>query len=77
MIHHKESAREIAEERWAMPDGPRSRASTAPISVVAAVPASIAIAGPSESFVNLTRNNKLRPPVRFEPTLKKPGDIVL
>lgn len=35
--------------------------------------------GPSERFLSLTRNIKLakRPPIRFEPTVKAPGDIVL
>lgn len=44
---------------------------------VSAVPVGVAIAGPSERFVSLTRNPRLRPPVRFEPTPKKPGDVVL
>ena len=61
---------------WAMPDGPRSRASTAPISVVAAVPASIAIA-PSPSFIRRSRNPDLPPPARFEPTPKSEGDVVI
>jgi hypothetical protein len=71
-------AREIAEERWAMPL--RGRVLTlraGPVSAVPAVPVSPAIAGPSESFVSLTRNPKLRSPVRFEPTPKNEGDVVL
>ena len=35
------------------------------------------IAGPSRSFVSLTRNPDLAPPRRFEPTVKQPGDLVL
>jgi hypothetical protein len=75
MIEYK--ARELAEERWAMPSARVLTLRAGPVSAVPAVPVSPAIAGPSENFVSLTRNPKLRPPVRFEPTPKKPGDIVL
>lgn len=33
--------------------------------------------GPSASFVAIGRNVKLKPPVRFEPTIKRDGDIVI
>jgi hypothetical protein len=33
--------------------------------------------GPALTFIALTRNPRLRPPVRFEPTVKQPGDIVI
>jgi hypothetical protein len=38
-----------------------------------------AIAGPSRSFIELTRNIELaeQAPRRFEPTTKQPGDVVL
>lgn len=35
------------------------------------------LAGPSESFLNLTRKPSLKSPKRFEPTAKSEGDIVL
>lgn len=35
------------------------------------------LAGPSESFLNLTRKPSLKSPERFEPTAKLPGDVVL
>jgi len=34
-------------------------------------------AGPSREFVGLTRNPGLRSPVRFEPTVKRDGDVVI
>jgi hypothetical protein len=33
--------------------------------------------GPSMRFLSLTRNPKLRSPVRFEPTAKRAGDVVI
>ena len=33
--------------------------------------------GPSDSFLALTRNPAIKPPVRFVPTKKQPGDIVI
>lgn len=33
--------------------------------------------GPSLRFLRLTRNPALRSPVRFEPTVKRDGDLVL
>jgi hypothetical protein len=37
------------------------------------------VRGPSKGFIALTRNPDLAkmPPVRFEPTIKQAGDIVL
>ena len=32
---------------------------------------------PTERFLALTRNPKLRPPVRWEPTQKAEGDVVI
>ena len=37
----------------------------------------VAIAGPSRSFLKLTRNPDLESPARFEPTTKSPEDIVI
>jgi hypothetical protein len=65
------------EERWAMPSARVLTLRAGPVSAVPAVPVSPAIAGPSENFVNLTRNPKLRPPVRFEPTEKGPNDVII
>lgn len=36
-----------------------------------------AIAGPTRSFVSLTRNPDLVPPARFEPTMKGANDVVI
>jgi hypothetical protein len=49
-----------------------------PVSRSQAKPAA-AIAGPSRSFIELTRNIELaeQAPRRFEPTVKQPGDVVL
>jgi hypothetical protein len=33
--------------------------------------------GPSMRFLSLTRNPQLRSPVRFEPTTKHAGDVVI
>lgn len=38
---------------------------------------SVRIAGPSPSFIARTRNPELEPPARFEPTLKREGDVVI
>lgn len=62
---------------WAMPSAPATRASHRANLRCLDHSAGIRIAGPSERFVSLTRNPNLRPPVRFEPTIKKPGDVVL
>jgi hypothetical protein len=35
------------------------------------------IAGPSPSFIALTRNPDLEPPTRFVPTIKNDGDVVI
>jgi hypothetical protein len=32
---------------------------------------------PSPSFIRITRNPALRSPVRFEPTTKRPEDVVI
>lgn len=32
---------------------------------------------PSKTFIALTRNPSLEPPSRFEPTVKREGDVVL
>lgn len=31
----------------------------------------------SEEFISRTRNVSLKSPTKFEPTIKKPGDVVL
>jgi hypothetical protein len=62
----------------AMPQAARSGLlRTTPISVVVAVPEPAAIAGPSEQFIRRSRNPELRSPARFEPTVKREGDVVL
>ena len=50
---------------------------TEPCSTVSALRAPAAIAGPSRSFVSLTRNPDLVPPARFEPTVKGANDVVI
>jgi hypothetical protein len=42
-----------------------------------AKPAAAIARGPSPRFLSLTRNPSLEPPLRFEPTRKAPGDVVL
>lgn len=44
---------------------------------VSALRAAAAIVGPSPAFVALTRNPELESPRRFEPTVKRDGDVVL
>jgi hypothetical protein len=62
----------------AMPQATRSGLlRTTPISVVVAVPEPVAIAGPSERFVKLTRDPDLPRPARFEPTVKGSDDVVI
>jgi hypothetical protein len=63
------------DERLAMPYGPRhSRAE--PVSRLRPSD-ECRYRGPSLAFVALTRNPHLEPPARFEPTVKRPGDLVL
>jgi hypothetical protein len=52
---------------------------TEPLFGVSAVPEPAAIAGPSRSFIELTRNIELaeQAPRRFEPTVKEAGDVVI
>ena len=61
----------------AMPTARSGVLRTEPCSTVSALRAPATIAGPSRSFLSLTRNPDLVPPARFEPTVKAVGDIVL
>jgi hypothetical protein len=68
----------ILDSIGAMPQAARSGLlRTTPISVVVAVPEPVAIAGPSERFVKLTRDPDLPRPARFEPTVKGADDVVI
>lgn len=57
--------------------GPRSCPSGRADKSSRRIRAAIAIAGPSDRFLRLTRNPDLEPPERFIASVKQPGDVVL
>lgn len=72
-VHKLESAR-----REGLGDCLRHRSGgLRPEPVVSALRAPAAIAGPSPDFIRRGRNPDLEPPSRFEPTVKRDGDVVL
>lgn len=61
----------------AMPDGPRSHPADRTTLRCSDASRIDRYRGPSERFLNLTRNTALESPVRFERTIKSEGDIEL